>query len=301
MDNGVSTLAYSFIHVNPDDEQLVLRTLLQGFKPEMIKQFARFSFLDVQMKNIDSFDLHKTHLIADHAAEQLPTFKNNIVIVLISGVECNIDDEVKTGPALLIGLINDYSYSVGFDTNKIETIRFITELHNAVLAVDDVCFVKNNSTSKLLKAQWETFVSVVDYDCSYRDTIKFTEGLKQFVAEVYNAENDVTRMEQLAFLKESKIALEESVERELDLTDFAEAVLPDADAKDEFVDFMASLGCVPVVNEHALKSKQTMFKSILKLDKNFHIYIHGARELMERGYDEECRMHYYKLYFNTES
>ena len=76
------------------------------------------------------------------------------------------------------------------------------------------CEIFNNSTSKLLKAQWETFVSVVDYDCSYRDTIKFTEGLKQFVAEVYNAENDVTLMEQLAFFIESKIALEESVERE---------------------------------------------------------------------------------------
>jgi hypothetical protein len=44
-----------------------------------------------------------------------------------------------------------------------------------------------------------------------------------------------------------------------------------------------------------------MFKSVLKLDKNFHIYVHGNRQLIERGYDDEKGMNYYKVFFNNEA
>ncbi len=50
----------------------------------------------------------------------------------------------------------------------------------------------------------------------------------------------------------------------------------------------------------AVKKQQRVFKSILKLDRNFHVYIHGNREMIERGYDEERTMHFYKLYFEEE-
>jgi len=39
---------------------------------------------------------------------------------------------------------------------------------------------------------------------------------------------------------------------------------------------------------------------VLKLDKNFHIYIHGNKELIERGTDPDGRK-YYKIYFEQES
>ena len=54
------------------------------------------------------------------------------------------------------------------------------------------------------------------------------------------------------------------------------------------------------ISDKAVKKAQKQFKSILKLDKNFHIYIHGRHDLMEKGYDEDQRMNYYKLYFLKE-
>ncbi|GAC1527384.1 MAG: hypothetical protein NVS3B15_04200 [Sediminibacterium sp.] len=51
----------------------------------------------------------------------------------------------------------------------------------------------------------------------------------------------------------------------------------------------------------AVKKQERVFKSVLKLDKNFHIYIHGRKDLIERGYDEMSGRHFYKLYFNEES
>ena len=40
-------------------------------------------------------------------------------------------------------------------------------------------------------------------------------------------------------------------------------------------------------------------KRVIKLDKNFDIYIHGNSELIEQGEDNKGK--YYKVYYNEES
>lgn len=55
------------------------------------------------------------------------------------------------------------------------------------------------------------------------------------------------------------------------------------------------------ISNGAFKSNKKIFKSILKLDKNFHVYIHGNKEFIERGYDETRQMHYYQLFFKSET
>jgi len=50
-----------------------------------------------------------------------------------------------------------------------------------------------------------------------------------------------------------------------------------------------------------VKKMESSYKSVLKLDKNFHIYVHGKREYLEKGYDEDKGMNYYKVYFENES
>lgn len=54
------------------------------------------------------------------------------------------------------------------------------------------------------------------------------------------------------------------------------------------------------ISTQAVKKQQRVFKSVLKLDKNFHVYIHGNRDLIERGVDENGRK-YYKIYYEEES
>ena len=55
------------------------------------------------------------------------------------------------------------------------------------------------------------------------------------------------------------------------------------------------------VSAAAVKKQQRVFKSVIKVDKNFHIYVHGNREYIERGYDEETGMYYYKVFFKEEA
>ncbi|MEO9483563.1 MAG: nucleoid-associated protein [Ekhidna sp.] len=50
----------------------------------------------------------------------------------------------------------------------------------------------------------------------------------------------------------------------------------------------------------SVKKQARIFKSVLKLDKNFHVYIHGNRELIEQGIDSDGRK-FYKIYYENES
>jgi hypothetical protein len=55
------------------------------------------------------------------------------------------------------------------------------------------------------------------------------------------------------------------------------------------------------ISPQAVKKQARVFKSVIKLDRNFHIYVHGDRELIEKGYDEGMQKHYYKIYFDREA
>ena len=55
------------------------------------------------------------------------------------------------------------------------------------------------------------------------------------------------------------------------------------------------------ISPKAVKKGAKHYKSVLKLDKNFHIYIHGDHDLIEQGFDDERKMKYYKVYFEEEN
>jgi hypothetical protein len=54
------------------------------------------------------------------------------------------------------------------------------------------------------------------------------------------------------------------------------------------------------VSPTAVKKNQKYMRSVVKLDKNFHIYIHSKHDYVEKGFDEERGLKYYKLYYVNE-
>jgi hypothetical protein len=54
------------------------------------------------------------------------------------------------------------------------------------------------------------------------------------------------------------------------------------------------------VSDDAWLSNQKVFKSVIKLDKNFHVYVHGDHKNIVKGKDDDGRK-YYKLYYENES
>ena len=72
--------------------------------------------------------------------------------------------------------------------------------------------------------------------------------------------------------------------------------------KQEFVnDYELNISDSFEISGAALKKQSRRMRSVLKLDKNFHIYVHGNREYIQKGYDEEAGMNYYKVFFKEES
>lgn len=55
------------------------------------------------------------------------------------------------------------------------------------------------------------------------------------------------------------------------------------------------------INPDAVKKLKRVFKSVIKLDKNFHIYVHGNRSFIRKGFDEVSKLNFYQLFFKEES
>ena len=92
-----------------------------------------------------------------------------------------------------------------------------------------------------------------------------------------------------------------------DVQQFAEEVIAQPEVIESFQSFRQqyqedhaiTLDDTFSIDESAVKKQSRAFKSVIKLDKNFHIYVHGDRELIEQGEDERGK--YYKVYYSEES
>jgi hypothetical protein len=92
------------------------------------------------------------------------------------------------------------------------------------------------------------------------------------------------------------------------MDEFADEVISNPQAIQSFKTFKSQyedefetrIGDTFEISDNAVKKQSRIYKSVLKLDKNFHIYIHGDNKLIEKGFDDDRAMNYYKVYFKEE-
>lgn len=163
-------------------------------------------------------------------------------------------------------------------------------------------------TSKNSDAQFwkDKFLKVKPSSDDFHLTKEFLDMYKDFVIEQIPTEYEVNRVEQIDLLNKSVQYFKKN--EEFDKNKFEEEVLLDADVIASFRKFEQNYTQEREIqfeeqfsiSNQAVKKQSRVFKSVLKLDKNFHIYIHGDKDLIEKGYDEETGMHYYKIFFEEE-
>jgi len=166
-----------------------------------------------------------------------------------------------------------------------------------------------DSTGKQTEAVYwkDAFLQVTRREDSYHQTELAVNMCKQFIDTKLPTEYEMDRVDQVDLLNKSAAYFKEKEHFQLD--DFANEVLGHPDAIASFKEyrneyqqtFQQDIPDEFEISAPAVKKQQKVFKSILKLDRNFHIYIHGNRELIERGFDEATNMHYYKLLFENEA
>lgn len=138
------------------------------------------------------------------------------------------------------------------------------------------------------------------------DTNHFLQMTKNYITDQLPEEFEVSKTDQIDLLNKS-IGYFKNHE-EFDKGEFEQEVFGDAEAiksfryfDDQYQDEMdLELSENFKIASNSVKKQARIFKSVLKLDKNFHVYIHGNRELIERGEDENGRK-YYKIYYENET
>lgn len=169
-----------------------------------------------------------------------------------------------------------------------------------------VCVIDH--TNKQQDAQYwvNDFLQVQPLADSYHHTDKYLALCKQFVTNEYPEKFDVNKQEQLEMLNRSMDYFK--TRDQFDLEEFTGEVMHHPEVVDSFIQYKKNFEVARSyeiedgfdINLSAVKKQQKNFKSILKLDKNFHIYIHGRRDLIERGVDEMTGKKFYKIYFEEE-
>lgn len=140
---------------------------------------------------------------------------------------------------------------------------------------------------------------------SYSNTHDVLSMCKDFAIKELPKQFEVSRADQADFLNRSMEFFKEN--DRFKMQDFAQQVIGQPEVIDAFDQYTCqyqdqrgiALDDDFAISEGAVKKQSRALKSVIKLDKNFHIYVHGNRNLIEQGEDDKGK--YYKVYYNEES
>lgn len=197
------------------------------------------------------------------------------------------------------------SYDNGININRLDKgcLIFNTEasLGYKVSIIDRV---NKGEEARFWKDQ---FLSLKQREDDFYLTRNMLHMCNDFVKEVLIEENHVEKPEQI-WVKNKAVNFFQENER-FEAKKFAKEVFEEPGVIDAFQNYTAQKVAQQQdlvfaetfdINPKAVKSAKKDFKSVIKLDKNFHIYVHGNPSLMEKGFEDDKDMSYYKLYFKQE-
>ncbi|MGV8946466.1 MAG: nucleoid-associated protein [Lutibacter sp.] len=192
----------------------------------------------------------------------------------------------------------------GINTNKLDKgcLIFNTKAEDGYL----ISVVDNTNRSSEAQYWKDDFLGIQPIKNEFHQTNQFLGIAKQFVTQQLTEDFEVSKADQIDFLNRSVEYFKNN--EKFDKHEFEEKVFVDDSIIESFQKFDKSYRQeynVEVLNnfeisKQAVKKQARVFKSVLKLDKNFHIYIHGDRELIEQGIEKDGRK-FYKIYYTDES
>lgn len=163
-----------------------------------------------------------------------------------------------------------------------------------------------DNTNRSMEAQYwmDDFLHVVCREDEYYHTQNIMALTKQFVVKELPEHFEVTKAEQATILNDSVNFFKEK--ENFSIEEFSQEVIQQPEiiehfqeyknkfAEDNRIEFPDRFD----ISEGAVKKQTRSFRSVIKLDKNFHIYVHGNESLIEQGEDEKGK--FYKVYYKEE-
>lgn len=200
-----------------------------------------------------------------------------------------------------LGLENDR----GINIHKLDKgcLIFNTERDNGL----KVCAVDNTNKSSAAVYWKEAFLRIKPKDDDYYQAKQVVDLCKSFVKDAFNSENEVSKVDQIVMLNRASDFIKTN--EVFNVEDFKQVVMKEPEvieAFEEYKEKFESLNQVSIKDEFcipssAVKESKKQFKSVVKLDKNFHLYIHSDDAFIQRGYDAEAGKKFIKLFYDEES
>lgn len=191
----------------------------------------------------------------------------------------------------------------GVNINKLDKgcLVFNAERDNGyIVAVVD-------KTNKGVEAQYwiDDFLHIRQRKDEYHNTQSILSLCKNFVKNELPQHFEVSKIDQVDLLNKSVKFFKEN--DNFNITEFANEVIGQPEIIKSFNQYKSSfqkdydieIADNFIISESAVKKQVRSLKSVIKLDKNFDIHIHGNRNLLEQGVDEKGK--YYKVYYKEEN
>jgi hypothetical protein len=169
-----------------------------------------------------------------------------------------------------------------------------------------ICII--DKSNKNAEAQYwkDSFLQLKPYSDVYHYTKNLMNITKYYIAKELPDEFEINRTDQIDLLNRSAEYFK--THDNFDKEDYEKEVFRDSKMIKSFRKFDESFRNENdieyedsfEISSSAVKQGVKSFKSVLKLDRNFHIYIHGDVELITQGVEKDGRK-YYKIYYENES
>jgi hypothetical protein len=164
-----------------------------------------------------------------------------------------------------------------------------------------------DQTNRTDTAYWkDDFLKLKIRNDSFNKTNTTMGVYKNFITSEIDNDFEISKADKIDLLNRSMKYFKEK--ESFNLEEFSKEVIDNPIAIESFKKFSreynaeydADIDQPFDISGAAVKKQSRVFKSVLKLDKNFHIYIHGNKDYIEKGFDENKSMNYYKVYFREE-
>lgn len=162
-----------------------------------------------------------------------------------------------------------------------------------------------DNTNRVDAQYWtDEFLHIRQRQDKYFNTHNVMSMYKNFVTKELPQQFEVSRADQADLLNRSVKFFKEN--ENFEMQNFEDSVIRQPEVIQQFQQFKDAFSRendfeIPDsfdISDSAVKKQSRAFKSVIKLDKNFHIYVHGNRELIEQGEDEKGK--FYKVYYKEE-
>ena len=318
-------LSKGLLFLNENIRQILVNYFIKPFKLNEYFNFFHdsdlamnevYSYVSLIFENKESL-FEQSKNIAKHLYDKSthPNIKGG-EFYTVYFEDCDIDGEMVDAVGLFKSENKDVFLKVhsiddefeiesdeGININKLDKgcLIFNTEREDGYV----VAIVDNTNKSTEAQYWYDDFLHVHQRKDEYYNTQNALTMCKNFITKELPEQFETSKADQADYLNRSVAFFKEN--DSFDMSEFADEVIAQPDVIESFnsfknnfqEDYKIEIADNFDISNAAVKKQSRSFKSIIKLDKNFHIYIHGNRNMIEQGVDTNGKK-YYKIYYDEE-